>query len=176
MRATQSLNLFAVAVATLALQAGCGGKSSTAVVRPEPTASSERPNARPDDADRAGAVEIAATSGGAPSFGPIRFEFDSTNLSEADRQELQRLATWMQGNQAHVTIEGHTDDRGTSEYNIALGDRRAVTITEYLGRLGVDPARLKTISYGEERPANAEESETAWASNRRGELRPDSKE
>ena len=98
-------------------------------------------------------------------FGPVYFEFDSSTLSAAGRDELDRLSQL-----GPVAIEGHTDDRGTTEYNLALGQQRANAVAEYLRRLGVASARIDTITYGEERPVDAGESESAWARNRRAEL------
>lgn len=108
----------------------------------------------------------------APDFGAIYFEFDSTSLSGEARDVLERLGAWLAKHPARVVIEGHADDRGTTEYNIALGQRRAQVIAEYLVRLGVEATHLETISYGEERPAAEGEGESAWAQNRRGELHP----
>jgi peptidoglycan-associated lipoprotein len=110
---------------------------------------------------------------GNTTFAAVHFEFDSSQLDDAARAELQRLAEWMSTRGgATVTLEGHTDDRGTDEYNLALGERRARAMRDYLTRLGVPPARIKTISYGEERPAATGADEGAWAENRRGEIVP----
>lgn len=107
---------------------------------------------------------------GMPSIGAVYFDFDSTTLSPDARAALARLGAWLVEHPARIQIEGHADDRGTDEYNIALGQRRAQVIAEYLERLGVAPANLDTISYGEERPAVDGEDESAWAQNRRGEV------
>ena len=83
-------------------------------------------------------------------------------------QTLDRQAAWLQQYPDVVlTVEGHTDERGTREYNLALGDRRANAVKNYLVALGIDPGRILTISYGEERPAEPANDETAWAKNRR---------
>lgn len=98
----------------------------------------------------------------------VFFAFDSAVLDDAARQTLERQATWLQQfPSVSATIEGHADERGTREYNLALGDRRATSAKNYLVALGVDPARLRTISYGKERPADPGHDETAWALNRR---------
>jgi peptidoglycan-associated lipoprotein len=111
----------------------------------------------------------AAAGGGA--FQPIYFELDSTVLSAAARAELDGLAAHLGAHPtATVTIEGHADDRGTVEYNVGLGERRAVAIRDYLVRLGVPAARLGVVSFGEERPAVAGVDDDARARNRRGEL------
>ena len=98
----------------------------------------------------------------------IYFDFDKSTLTPAAQDNLLRKAEWLRENpDATVTIEGHCDERGTNEYNLALGDRRAESAKAFLGDLGIDPARLTTISYGEERPVDPRHNEEAWAKNRR---------
>ncbi len=98
----------------------------------------------------------------------VFFAFDSSVLDDAARQTLERQAAWLKQFPAvSVTIEGHCDERGTREYNLALGDRRANAVKAYLVALGVSPDRIRTISYGKERPADPGHDETAWALNRR---------
>ncbi len=98
----------------------------------------------------------------------IYFEFDKSTLSPAAQDNLLRKAEWLRENPAAtVTIEGHCDERGTNEYNLALGDRRAESAKAFLIDLGIDPSRLTTISYGEERPVDPRNAEEAWAKNRR---------
>jgi len=98
----------------------------------------------------------------------IYFDFDKSTLTPAAQDNLLRKAEWLRENpDATVTIEGHCDDRGTNEYNLALGDRRAESAKAFLIDLGIDPMRLTTISYGEERPVDPRQNEEAWAKNRR---------
>jgi peptidoglycan-associated lipoprotein len=98
----------------------------------------------------------------------IYFEFDSAKLSPEAQTILQKKAQWLKNNpQTAVTIEGHCDERGTNEYNLALGDRRAFAAKAYLLDLGISASRLSTVSYGEERPIEAASNESAWAKNRR---------
>jgi len=98
----------------------------------------------------------------------VFFAYDSAVLSPIATQTLDRQAAWMKEYPAiFLTVEGHTDERGTREYNLALGDRRANAVKNYLVALGIDPNRILTISYGEERPAEAGNDETAWAKSRR---------
>ncbi len=98
----------------------------------------------------------------------IYFDFDSYSLQPQAQLILKAKAEWLLANpRADVLIEGHCDERGTSEYNIALGDRRAETCKAFLVRMGIPQARLQTVSYGEERPLIAGHSESAWAKNRR---------
>ena len=98
----------------------------------------------------------------------IHFDFDKYNLLPLAQQILQRKAEWLRNNpNVSVIIEGHCDERGTNEYNLALGDRRAESAKTYLINLGIAGSRLTTISYGEERPVNPGHNEVAWAKNRR---------
>lgn len=98
----------------------------------------------------------------------IHFEFDNSTLTPEAQLILKKKAEWLQNNpEAMSTIEGHCDDRGTNEYNLALGDRRATSAKNFLVDLGISESRLTTISYGEERPADPGKNEEAWAKNRR---------
>lgn len=101
----------------------------------------------------------------------IYFAFDSAALSAMAQETLKRKAAWLNENpNAMVTIEGHCDERGTNEYNLALGERRAESARTYLMDLGIAASRLSTISYGEERPLDPASNEEAWAKNRRGQF------
>jgi len=98
----------------------------------------------------------------------VFFAFDSSELSSEARAALEKQAVWMKKfGGVRVVIEGHCDERGTREYNLALGERRANASKDYLVALGINPARIKTISFGKERPAALGHNETAWAQNRR---------
>ena len=98
----------------------------------------------------------------------VLFLFDDYSLSVTAREILKDKAEWMKKNpDTSVIIEGHCDDRGTSEYNLALGDRRAESTKSFLVDLGVNGKRIKTISYGEERPLDPQGNEAAWTQNRR---------
>ena len=98
----------------------------------------------------------------------IHFEFDSSTLTPEAQLSLKKKAEWLQNNpEATSTIEGNCDERGTSEYNLALGDRRATSTKNFLVDLGISASRLTTISYGEERPVDPGQNEEAWAKNRR---------
>lgn len=99
----------------------------------------------------------------------VYFEYDQYTLSEASRATLRSQAQWLNTyNQVNVVIEGHCDERGTRDYNLALGARRANSVKDYLVTLGVDPRRLTTISYGKERPVDPGSNAQAWALNRNG--------
>lgn len=98
----------------------------------------------------------------------IHFDFDKSNLQNEARTILNKHAEWLNKNKdAKLTIEGHCDERGTAEYNLALGERRAVAAADFLIDLGIDSKRMKTISYGLELPLDPRHNEEAWAKNRR---------
>jgi peptidoglycan-associated lipoprotein len=101
----------------------------------------------------------------------VYFDFDKSDLSDEARALLRANAEWLRGHPKYgVVIEGNCDERGTIEYNLALGQRRAETVRDYLTSLGVSASRLRTKSYGEERPAVMGHDERAWALNRRADF------
>ena len=98
----------------------------------------------------------------------IQFEFDSSTILPAAEVVLRDKATWLKRNPGQVVlVEGHCDERGTNEYNLALGDRRAQSAKNFLMYLGIDASRLSTVSYGEEKPLDPGSSPNAWSKNRR---------
>ncbi len=99
---------------------------------------------------------------------PIYFDFDKSNIRDDQKVRIEGNADFLKGNSAmKITIEGNCDERGTNEYNIALGERRAQSAKKYLINLGVDAANLHTVSYGEERPLLYGHDEYSWSQNRR---------
>ncbi len=118
--------------------------------------------------------EASAPSAGLSASGstqPVYFAFDDYSLSGDAQGQLNQLGEFMKGSAtAVVQIEGHTDERGSVEYNLALGQRRAQSAKNYLVQLGVDPSRLPTMSYGEEKPSTEGHDESAWSKNRRDEF------
>jgi peptidoglycan-associated lipoprotein len=119
-----------------------------------------------DMAAREQAASGAAT--GDKVIGDINFDFDKYSLRPEARDILKGHAAWLAKNKDYkMVIEGHCDERGTTEYNLALGERRAAEAMKYLVGLGVDAERMKTISYGEEMPLDPGHTEEAWAKNRR---------
>ncbi|MBI3029866.1 MAG: peptidoglycan-associated lipoprotein Pal [Candidatus Rokubacteria bacterium] len=124
-----------------------------------------------------GAATTPGRPGAAPSpreFAPtaalqdIHFDFDKYDIRPGDAKVLDENAKWMKSNQNYlVLIEGHCDERGTNEYNLALGERRAKSTMNYLVSQGVQANRITLISYGEERPQCTDKNEACWAKNRR---------
>jgi peptidoglycan-associated lipoprotein len=101
----------------------------------------------------------------------IHFPFNSAELDSSEASSLLRSARCLKADSSlHVTIEGNADERGTEEYNLALGDKRASAVARYLESLGASEAQLKTVSYGKEHPLCNEHDEACWAKNRRAEL------
>jgi peptidoglycan-associated lipoprotein len=102
----------------------------------------------------------------------IYFDYDKSELKPEARAVLKKKAEWLRDNpEFSARIEGHCDERGTNEYNLALGERRANAAWRFLNALGISGARLTTISYGEERPADPGQNQDAWSKNRRDEFR-----
>lgn len=111
---------------------------------------------------------VVTTTDGDFIFYDIRFDFDKYNLRPEARESLTSYAKWLIANKKYfITIEGHCDEVGTEEYNLALGERRADAVARYLSALGVNESRIKTVSYGEEFPLDPAQTESAYAKNRR---------
>ena len=134
-------------------------------------------NAPPADTQRQEAAPVQSSSivpGSAEDLrvnvgDTVHFDYDKHEIMDSDHAVLQRQASWLaKYPSVRVTVEGHCDERGTREYNLALGARRANAVKEYLVSLGVAAGRLETISYGKERPMCTESSESCYAQNRRG--------
>ena len=116
----------------------------------------------------AAAPGVAVTEEKLSQFDDVRFDFDKSEVKEDGRRTCQVVADYMKKNPgAKLQVEGHCDERGTSEYNMALGERRATAVTTYLVSLGVSKAGLSTVSFGKEKPLDPGHDEGAWAKNRR---------
>lgn len=130
----------------------------------------EAPPAPPPSDQLASSAQagVAVTEEKPSQFDDVRFDFDKSELTEDGRRTSQTVADYMKKNpKARVQIEGHCDERGTAEYNIALGERRATAVMTYLVSLGVPKAALSTVSFGMEKPLDPGNNEGAWAKNRR---------
>ncbi|MDI6757234.1 MAG: peptidoglycan-associated lipoprotein Pal [Endomicrobiia bacterium] len=155
------LQLFA-ALAALVFVAACAKKPM--VKPPEPVvAPVAETKAEPD---------VRAEWESVPEVLTIRFDYDKYEIRADAREILVKNASYLKANAGmKVIVEGHTDERGTTEYNLALGQRRASAVRDYYIRLGVKAARIATISYGEEKPFDTASTEAAWAKNRRAETK-----
>ncbi len=173
-----------VALATIAGVPGCGSKRKPYVATP--------PGGGPSDSATTGArvvdrgpgdtgtdsglgsgpgiasEDITSVSGDNGPLTDVHFGFDQATLTEEARAQLEKHAAWLQAHRTvNIRIEGHCDERGTTEYNLALGDQRARVVRDYLVSLGVAPARLNPVSLGKEKPIDPGHGEAAWAKNRR---------
>ena len=155
---------------------GCANKQ---LVKPQETAA---PAAAPAAETTPPAVATATSPDDAstrftdwqavPQLKTVYYNYDSSDLLPAARKTLEKDAEYLKANPSvQILIEGNCDTRGTFEYNMALGQRRADAVRGYLTDIGVEPARIGTISYGQEKPAVDGENEAAWAKNRRSELK-----
>lgn len=116
---------------------------------------------------------LGSDSGKIAGLHTVHFDYDSSTLTSETRKQLAENADWIKNNaKATVQIEGHCDNRGSVEYNLALGERRAKAVKNYLVSLGLDSKRLTIISYGEEKPIAQGDSEEAYAKNRRANFVP----
>jgi peptidoglycan-associated lipoprotein len=155
---------FACLSAALVLGA-CTKKEAVATTTPPPAAAPAPAPAPVTSSIIPGSAEDLRVNVG----DTVHFALDQYNIEEGDKAILGRQAAWLQKFPSiRVTIEGHCDERGTREYNLALGARRANAVKEYLVSQGVSTARVETVSYGKERPLCTESSEGCWAQNRRG--------
>ena len=137
--------------------------SATSATTPGTSTTSPGSGATATPAARPAVSEFAAN----PNLKDIYFDFDKYDIRPGDAKVLDGNATWLKGNNQLVLIEGHCDERGTNEYNLALGERRAKATMNYLVSQGVQTVRITIISYGEERPICTEHNEACWARNRR---------
>lgn len=150
----------ALAIAmSVGLVACSDDKKPEEVVAP---AASQQPATPPEPTPSVSSAEVTQ---------PVYFAFDDYSLSSEGQGQLNKLGEYLKGNsKAVVQIEGHCDERGSVEYNLALGQRRAQSAKNYLVQLGIDASRLPTMSYGEEKPSVEGHDESAWAKNRRDEF------
>ncbi|HQL00209.1 MAG TPA: peptidoglycan-associated lipoprotein Pal [Smithellaceae bacterium] len=183
--------LLIVLVCGLFIFSGCAEKK--AVVQDETVQQAQQPQQAPtvtddeaarrakEQADREAALKAQAAREAAMkkaaaaltdlNIQNIYFDFDRSNIREDAREILKANAEiFRQKADAKIIVEGHCDERGTAEYNMALGERRAQETKQYLTNLGIDASRITTISYGEERPADDRSTEDAWAMNRRAQF------
>jgi len=160
-RSTTKILMVAVASAAL-LFAGC----------------SKKVEVTPDSSSKSGATShgqsvspVTTGKDGKPSASSVYFAFDHSDLDAAARATLDGYAAWLNANRSNnITIEGNCDERGSREYNLALGQRRADSIRDFLSSRGVSAGRIDTVSFGEERAACKGSGEACWAQNRRGDI------
>ncbi len=162
-----------------AMALGCGGSKQTVTPQPDPfpTATEE---AITEERDTSAAEDTKPAEPVVKDTTPVEqtlelktvyFEYDKTDLTSAARRDLAENARQLKANpEINVRIEGHCDERGTVDYNLALGERRARATRAYLINFGINPARITMVSYGKEKPLDQRHSADAWAKNRRSEF------
>ena len=194
----KNLNLFGILIVSTALLAsGCHRKPTSLTpipgMEPPPPQPSQTQGGVGSAMPLPAQPEVTSTQGGIPmdytgkwgallngvhnedrdkfKADTVYFDFDKATIKPSEEGKLQDVANYFKtsANDALI-VEGHCDERGTEKYNLSLGERRALAIREYLANLGMDPQRIKTISYGFSRPVDPGHNEAAWKKNRRGEL------
>ena len=170
----RSLPLQALVIAGLVATSACSKKKEDLPPPPPPAATTTTTTTDSGAGANTGTVTSSAVPGSAADFQQqagdrVYFAYDSYELDEASRGTLSKQAGWLQRyGSVRITVEGHADERGTREYNLALGDRRANAVKNYLAAQGVGAGRISTISYGKERPEVQGSDEESFAQNRRG--------
>lgn len=185
----KALHAFVLALTVFAVSAGCAKKEMIVTAPPAGLGVEQAGPASPSAAPAATGVaaepvivadveagDMAPSEGGALQASPLEtvyFDFDSWILTAPARDALARNAEWLRKNPGVVVmLEGHTDERGSDAYNLALGEQRAKSALKYLSTLGIDAALMDVMSYGEEKPAVDGDDESAWSRNRRVEFIP----
>ncbi len=171
--------LISILMLTVSCASNKGAKDSGSILETDQGDFPDNQGGQLDEEDlrdyEGGGTEFKEVSEIAPElqsiFTDINFDYDSFALSPQAKTILDRIAeTLLNKTALQIMIEGHCDDRGTNEYNLALGQRRAASAKKYLTQLGISSERIFTISYGEEKPLNPNQGEEAWAENRRDHL------
>jgi peptidoglycan-associated lipoprotein len=167
------LVVLAFACGTMLMVSSCAkkqigtGEAAPAASAPAAAAAAAAPSTKGvDDADKMrGEIKAFEAEG-------IYFDYDKSEIKADAKAVLEKKAAWLRANPSYkVKIEGNCDDRGTNEYNLALGDRRAKAAQKYLNALGISMDRMSTISYGEEKPTCTEKNEKCWSKNRRDDFK-----
>ncbi|HNU72318.1 MAG TPA: peptidoglycan-associated lipoprotein Pal [Thermodesulfobacteriota bacterium] len=165
------IGLLSIAVMVLGMAAGCACWGKKEMPTEEVAAAPAPVEAAPAPAP-VKEVPLTEQAIAAGALQTIYFDFDKSSLDASDTEKLDLTAKWLSQNAGvGLVVEGHCDERGTNEYNMALGERRANSAKAYLVSLGIANDKISTISYGEERPADPGHDEAAWAKNRRDEFK-----
>lgn len=170
----KGLNSLLLLIFSLAFLAACEGTTGT--TKDDSTITGSGSGASSSDSATTSAAGSGSAWAGHPLDNPdsllakrtVYFDFDESVILDQDRPILEAHAQYLSLNPgAAVTLEGHTDERGTREYNLALGERRSIAVRQFMSLLGASGQQMRTLSYGEERPAATGHNEEAWALNRR---------
>jgi peptidoglycan-associated lipoprotein len=161
-----SLMAFGCAQKEIVSDTGAAPQKETSAQQVTPGSTEGDMNIQSEDV---GTTDVAKSSLNLEEAGlsDIYFDFDSYTIQEQYKDKLMTLANKLLDTGASVLIEGHCDDRGTNEYNLALGDRRAKAVKDFMKAAGVPASRIETVSFGEEKPVCTQQTEDCWAKNRR---------
>jgi peptidoglycan-associated lipoprotein len=190
MKLTNTITLLAVALSFTLAVTGCKSKHPDVTKLPDRAGGTTGSGRGPGEGEKVPATDLGKVtdaSGGlstadfnvddfnqdraALAGSTVHFDFDSSVVKASEKGNVEAVAAALKSDTAaKLLIEGHCDERGTEEYNRSLGERRALALRESLATLGTDPMRVKTISYGEDKPADPGHDEAAWRKNRRGEF------
>lgn len=167
-------SVIAVATLALVLAAGCAKPKKSDADEGAAATGETSSTESPVVSDKSISTDPQGSdSGRIDGLVSVNFGYDQATLSQEARAKLKQNADWIKKNgQYTIQIEGHTDSRGSVEYNLSLGERRAKSVKSYLEGLGVEAKRMTIISYGEEKPIDAGDSEGAWSKNRRANFVP----
>ncbi|MCD6525538.1 MAG: peptidoglycan-associated lipoprotein Pal [Desulfuromonas sp.] len=174
----KTFKLLCLLALTLILAAGCAKPATDTTITDEVCEVSELPATPvaeevPSYIDEPVVEPVPVPVVAAAVLNPVYFDFDQHTLTQASRDTLMENTRYMEANPTtSIVIEGHCDERGSDEYNLALGERRAAAAQQYLASMGIAAQRIRIISYGEEKPAELASTESAWAKNRRAEFVP----
>jgi len=164
------LVVLAFACGTILMMSSCA-KKQVGTGEAAPAAAAPKPAAPAAAAPSTASVDMAQDARAFEAEG-IYFDFDKAEIKAEAKAILEKKAAWLRANSSYkVRIEGNCDERGTNEYNLALGDRRAKAAQKYLNALGISMDRMSTISFGEEKPVCTEKNEKCWSKNRRDDFR-----
>jgi len=168
-RSLLAAGLIAATIVCLALLAGCHGQKARPLVTPEESTKPPAQMPREETTQPESPIQPIETAEGEEGpLSDIHFDYDRYNLTDEAADVMAANGEYLMNHpDVNVLIEGHCDERGTEEYNLALGEKRALTARDFLVRFGIDRSRISIISYGEERPLDPASNETAWSANRR---------
>ena len=158
--------LLAVGLVTFLAACGSNQTQDSDFDEPAPADSTDTVATGIDDSDTASTSDVVE-----PLETVFYFDFDESTLTSATRAALDAQAAALRNSSSAIRLEGHADERGSREYNLALGERRAKAVADYLAIQGVSRSRIEVVSYGEERPVSLRSDDAAWAQNRRVELK-----
>lgn len=157
--------IVAISASAFLFTAGCAEKPKTGEAGMAPGAEA----GKGAGVGEAGLGDVPKSVEESSALKDIHFDFDKSVVTDVSKETLKANAGWLKKNGGNkIQIEGHCDERGTNEYNLALGDRRAAAAKNYLVLLGIDAKRISTVSYGEEKSLCTQQTEDCWAKNRRG--------